>query len=107
LVRDGQAISAIDLCMGNFVLMAGPDAEAWCEAAASAATVLGMVIECHQIGRDLLDDGAHFCERYGIDATGAVLVRPDGYVAWRSRRLPEGDCAAVLTDVMHRVLSLR
>ena len=48
-----------------------------------------------------------FCERYGIDGAGAVLVRPDGYVAWRSRQLPDGDCAAVLTDVMKRVLSLK
>jgi len=26
-----------------------------------------------------------WAELYGLDAEGAVLVRPDGHVAWRSR----------------------
>jgi putative polyketide hydroxylase len=26
---------------------------------------------------------------YGIERTGATLVRPDGFVAWLARRLPE------------------
>src|SRR5580765_5787964 len=98
LVRDGRTISAIDLYLGNFVLMAGPEGDPWCDAASTASAAVDVDIECHQIGRDVLDNG-DFCERYGIDAAGAVLVRPDGYVAWRSRQLPDDDCAAVLTDV--------
>ena len=34
-----------------------------------------------------------------------VLVRPDGYVAWRSRQLPDDDCGKVLLGVLERVLS--
>jgi hypothetical protein len=40
------------------------------------------------IGEDLaLADGAprSWCELYGVDEDGAVLVRPDGHVAWRAR----------------------
>jgi hypothetical protein len=106
LVRDGQAVSAIDLFMGNFVLVAGPEGDTWRDAASKASAAVGVDIECHRIGDALLDDHGDFCERYGSDAAGAVLVRPDGYVAWRSRHLPDGDCASVLTDVMKRVLSV-
>ena len=36
------------------------------------------------VGRDFADPHGLVAERYGICADGAVLVRPDGYVAWRS-----------------------
>jgi len=105
LTRDGKTISAIDLYMGNFVLIAGPGGDAWREAAAAAADAVDVEIEYHQIGQDLGDNG-DFCGRYGISRDGAVLVRPDGYVAWRSREQPDGTCADALTDAMQQVLSL-
>jgi putative polyketide hydroxylase len=36
-------------------------------------------------GGDFDGEEASFAELYGLDAGGAVLVRPDGHVAWRSR----------------------
>ncbi|GAB0107234.1 hypothetical protein JMUB6875_62280 [Nocardia sp. JMUB6875] len=42
----------------------------------------------------------------GIDASGAVLVRPDQMIAWRTATLP-GNPAEVLTDVLERVLARR
>ena len=104
LERDGERISSIDLYMGNFVVIAGPDGVAWCDASAAAAAALGLPIDCHRIGQDVLDNG-DFCERYGITEGGVVLVRPDGYVAWRSRQPAAGDAEQVLTDVLDRVLS--
>jgi 2-polyprenyl-6-methoxyphenol hydroxylase-like FAD-dependent oxidoreductase len=104
LTREGQAISAIDLYMGNFVLVAGPDGAAWRDAAAVASDALGLDIETYRIGDELVD-GGDFCEKYGIEDGGAVLVRPDGYVAWRSRQLPDDDCGKVLLGVLERVLS--
>jgi putative polyketide hydroxylase len=105
LVRDGRTISAIDLYTGDFVLMAGPAGAAWCDAASTAGADVGVAIECYRIGDDLLDNG-DFCEHCGIGADGAVLVRPDGYVAWRRQALPDEDCVPVLKDVMKTVLSL-
>ena len=55
LIRDGRTISAIDLYMGDFVLMVGPDGEAWCEAAAERVDPLGIEIECYRIGHDLFE----------------------------------------------------
>ena len=103
LTRDGKTISAIDLYMGNFVLMAGPAGEAWFDAAASVAASLGLEIERHRIGADLNDSG-DFCERYGIESGGAVLVRPDGYVAWRSRHSAPDQPEQVLLEALARVL---
>ncbi|MFJ8272761.1 hypothetical protein ACIQ8G_20980 [Streptomyces sp. NPDC094154] len=41
-----------------------------------------------------------------MSAGGAVLVRPDGIVAWRSRgALPAGEQAAALTSALRRVLA--
>jgi len=34
---------------------------------------------------DVSDPNSSFLDAYGIDSNGAVLIRPDGYVAWRSR----------------------
>ena len=36
-------------------------------------------------GRELRDSENGFVAAYGITATGAVLVRPDGFVAWRAK----------------------
>jgi hypothetical protein len=44
-------------------------------------------------------------DRYGIEPDGAVLVRPDGHVAWRSRSTAEGapdEPAAALGRVLAR-----
>ena len=45
-----------------------------------------------------------FAEAYGIGAAGAVLVRPDGHVAWRAQGAPGDDqaLAAVLTQILAR-----
>ena len=46
-----------------------------------------------------------FSAAYGIGPSGASLVRPDGYVAWRaSSHTP--DAAAKLTAAMRQVLAL-
>jgi putative polyketide hydroxylase len=34
---------------------------------------------------DLGDPDGNWHDAYGVDSDGAVLVRPDGHVAWRSR----------------------
>ncbi len=64
--------STLDLFGRNFVLLAGPDAAAWCAAAPPS-------VDVHTIRH------AEFCEAYGITPQGAVLVRPDGFVAWRAK----------------------
>ena len=100
LVRDGHPISAIDLYMGNFVLVAGPEGTA--RRGIDWRREIGVDIECHRIGT--ICSTTAFCERYGIEL-GAYSSAPDGYVAWRSQELPDHDCGEVLVDVLERILS--
>jgi 2-polyprenyl-6-methoxyphenol hydroxylase-like FAD-dependent oxidoreductase len=71
--HDGKRISTLDLFGRGYVLLTGPDGRAWCDSHVGAP--------CYQLG----DPG--FLEAYGIGPSGAVLVRPDGFVAWRETLL--------------------
>ncbi len=86
LQRDGQQISTLDLFGQNFTLLAGPEAEGWCHSARAASQRLGIAVDIHRIGADsLADPSGAFPDAYGISPSGAVLVRPDGFVAWRGK----------------------
>jgi putative polyketide hydroxylase len=39
---------------------------------------------------------------YGVNESGVVLVRPDGFIAWRERE-QAADPESVLDDVLHRL----
>ena len=86
LQRRGEQISTLDLFGRNFTLLAGPEGNAWTEAARDRATPLGIELDVHRIGENgLMDPSGGFPAAYGITAAGAVLVRPDGFVAWRAK----------------------
>jgi len=119
LRRDGRVVSSLDLYGRGFVLVAGPDGAAWSTAAAAASAALGVPVSVHVVGRPgtngaLRDLPPHrrtagtlfsraFPEAHGISPSGAVLVRPDGYVGWRAV-YPAPDAAAQLTSALHHVL---
>jgi len=81
--------STIDLFDRNIVLLtAGPGAS-WRAAAQTASRMLRVPVESHVIRE------TEWPHRYGVTPAGAVLVRPDGHVTWRSRTTPgAGDPAA-------------
>ena len=84
LTRAGQRVSTMDLA-GNFVVFAGSDGGQWLRAAAEAATNFpGLPLDAYCVGKDLDDPDGLFAESYGITSTGATLMRPDGFIAWRS-----------------------
>ncbi len=101
--------------------MAAADGADWTAAAAQAASTLNVPIATHVVGRPgtsgpLLDLPPHrrtaghlfsrtFPEAHGIEPSGAVLVRPDGYVGWRAARQTSDD-AAQLTSALRQILSL-
>jgi 2-polyprenyl-6-methoxyphenol hydroxylase-like FAD-dependent oxidoreductase len=49
---------------------------------------------------------AEFCAAFGVGEAGASLVRPDGYVAWRSVEMPD-DAAASLSQALISVAALQ
>jgi len=102
LEKQGQRISALDLFRGSFVLLAGPDANGWPEAARAAqAQFVGLQLEVYQIDRDVTDPGG-VTTAFGLAPSAATLIRPDGFVAWRSARV--ADPATALIDVLSAIL---
>jgi putative polyketide hydroxylase len=86
LEQDGKQISTLDLFGKNFALLAGPQGTRWSESGAEAATGLGIDLDIYEIdARGPKDPGGSFAEAYGIAPSGAVLVRPDDFVGWRSK----------------------
>lgn len=83
--QDGERVSSIDLLGKGFVLLAGARGGEWARAAKAMQATNGIEVTAITVGNGGLhaaDQG--WRETYGIDETGAVLVRPDGYVGWRS-----------------------
>jgi hypothetical protein len=89
----------VDLIGTAPVLFAGPDAGAWERAASAAADRLGVPLDTHRVGVEVGDFG----RAYGIGPAGAVLVRPDGYIAWRAVDAGDGaEVDAALTRMLCR-----
>ncbi|QKV67398.1 FAD-dependent monooxygenase [Streptomyces harbinensis] len=106
LTRGAERLSTQDLVgrSGGFVLITGPDGDAWRLAAKEAAEAYGVPLEVVAVGtadepagfRD--EDGTWSAVR-GTGDDGAVLVRPDQHIAWRATRAgahPERELAAAV-----------
>jgi putative polyketide hydroxylase len=107
LERDGHRISTLDLLDGRFVLLAGPAGAPWQQVATEVAGSLGITLSAYRVGADgdLLDLENGWQTRMGVEASGAVLVRPDGFVAWRTDTLPtspEASLEQVLISILCR-----
>jgi 2-polyprenyl-6-methoxyphenol hydroxylase-like FAD-dependent oxidoreductase len=86
LERGGKRLSSLDLYGHRFVLVAGPEAAEWCRCARIASAEQGVALDIARPGVDGLEDPAgRLGELHGIEADGCLLVRPDGFVAWRAR----------------------
>ena len=65
-----------------------PAGAAWCDGGAGCGAdgFEGLALDAYCVGGpDLRDREGRFCAAYGLDADGACLVRPDGFVAWRAK----------------------
>lgn len=109
LEREGQSVSSIDLFGTRFVLLVGPEGQSWLQAAQQVKQKLGLPMDVFQIGgqhNDFIDPGNDFLNAYGITSTGAIIVRPDGYIGWRKRIYGENKehLEQVLTDALSTIL---
>ena len=79
--KDGKRVSTLDLFGTGFTLLAATEGAAWGAAARDAAEAAGgLMLETYTFGQELRDPENGFAAAYGITTTGAVLVRPDGFV---------------------------
>jgi 2-polyprenyl-6-methoxyphenol hydroxylase-like FAD-dependent oxidoreductase len=103
LGRADAELSTLDLIGTRFTLLAAPRGTAWRDVAREAERSLGVGVDCYVIDGAGLQDRGRFAEVYGVGAEGAVLLRPDGYVAWRCVGAPAGKDALVV--VLEQVLA--
>ncbi|GLZ29312.1 FAD-dependent oxidoreductase [Lentzea sp. NBRC 105346] len=84
-LADGR--STLDLVRGRFTVLAGPDGEQWLK-------------ELPEVDGHVIEDRA-WLRRAGIGESGALLVRPDGFVGWRATQAGE---PGALTEAYRRIL---
>ena len=106
--RQGRRVSTLDVTgKGEFSLVTGLAGEAWVAAAqALALPFLRTVVT----GRDgTLDAYCAWQRVREIDEAGALLVRPDGYVAWRQSEavMDKDEALRQLRDAITTVLDRR
>jgi hypothetical protein len=97
---NGSRCSTIDLAHTAFTVLAGRDGAVWCDAATTvAAAHAGLDIRAHRID----DVDGTFAAGCGISDSGAVLVRPDGFVAWKADEVvahPASELGAAVRQVL-------
>ena len=101
MTKGGKWMSSLDLYRSNPVLIVGPRGDHWLNAGAQLATEFRLDI--HRVGADADGSAEAFLQCHGISETGAILIRPDGFVAWRA---PSQDASPIeeLADALGHVL---
>jgi putative polyketide hydroxylase len=96
-----QRISTLDLPGKEFVLYTGTDNPHWRQAATDIRRDLKIPLAIYSIGvnADLIYTADKLTNVLGISEKGAILVRPDGFVAWRSK-----DASNDLGTIMKQIL---
>jgi len=102
--------TTIDLAgKGGFTLFTGIGGDAWKPAAGKISEELGVPIRVYSIGfgQDFEDPYFDWMRVREVDDSGCVLVRPDRFIGWRSKKVPESETGAedVLGKVIKAILS--
>ncbi len=94
---EGKKLSTIDVVGNGFALLTAGGGRRWVEAADDLGGEFALSLKAW-----LIDEDA-FASAYGLDPSGAVLVRPDGHIGWRSRAI-NGDPSHALRGALSAIL---
>ncbi|HHT7085521.1 MULTISPECIES: FAD-dependent oxidoreductase [Bacillus] len=85
---DGKEISILDLLGDDFVLLTIAENRTWAECVQNVSSTLGINIKFYSVGLrgDFIAQEDIFSKLYGIENGGAVLIRPDAFIGWRSEK---------------------
>jgi putative polyketide hydroxylase len=103
LGRPDARLSTLDLFGTAFTLLAAPGGASWPAAAAEVSRDLAIRLDSYLVDGPGLNDRGDFARTYGLESDGAVLVRPDGHVAWRSASGPP--TSAALSTALIQILA--
>jgi 2,4-dichlorophenol 6-monooxygenase len=109
---EGRRISTLHLVRpGRFLLITAEHGEAWAEAARELATLHDIPLDVASIGHldgQHLDPRCRWLHLRGIGEDGAILVRPDRFIAWRTAGESDdhrSELAAALGTILQRGLT--
>jgi len=99
-------LSTLDLGAGRFRLLVGVARAAWADAAREVSDRLGLGVEVYDVGARCTYDDVYgtWARLKEVSDEGAILVRPDGHVGWRSRGSTD-DPAHDLEDAIRLILA--
>ncbi|KAJ5087661.1 hypothetical protein N7456_011277 [Penicillium angulare] len=102
IAKDGQNVSSLDL-VGSQSWKLLSECDAWTKAVSEVNERSPIQVRSVQFGpdADIASQGS-FQKLFGVSQGGCALVRPDGYIAWRSSELPS-DAAKVLDGILSQV----
>ncbi|MGZ7151507.1 FAD-dependent oxidoreductase [Bacillus sp. BC08] len=102
---EGGKVSILDLFDNNFVLLTEVENSTWAEAVFDVSSKLGINIKVYSVGLrgDFITQENVFRELYGIENEGVVLIRPDGFIGWRSEKAVVNP-DVILGEVMSNLL---
>jgi putative polyketide hydroxylase len=94
---NGRKASTLDFYGRSFVVLAPSGGEAWVTAARAVAAEFAGLLDAYVVADE------RFAQAYGLTSSGATLVRPDGFVAWRAREATS-DPGGAITSALKAVL---
>lgn len=103
--KDGRRVSTLDVVgKGRYSLVTGLAGQAWVTAAKELALPYLRTVVIGQPGAQDLYSAWHWVRE--IDEAGALLVRPDGVVAWRHAHgvADSGEASQALSQALARLL---
>lgn len=101
LTKGQQRLSTLDLLQRSWILFA--EDPQWEAAATQASKATGIGVQFIRFGCDVtLANPSDFRGAFGIGPEGASLIRPDGFISWRSVDLPN-DPGGALTSALASV----
>lgn len=103
--RNEKRISIIDTYYSGWTVVSQD--KGWKEAARRVAKELGVRGDFVLVGDEVREEEeGSFGRLYGVESSGAVLVRPDGVIAWRAVDMPE-EPAEVLVQATAQVAHVK
>ncbi|QIM48730.1 FAD-dependent monooxygenase [Pusillimonas sp. DMV24BSW_D] len=86
LTQNDNTFSVLDLASKHHALLVGPDGTNWANAAQHAAGTLGIPLDTYILTPQGVSPETieQFTHRYQVSKSGAVLIRPDGFIAWKA-----------------------
>jgi putative polyketide hydroxylase len=103
VIHHGRRVSTLDLLGTGFTLVTGDESELW----AAAAREMQVPVTVQSIGPhgDTIDLDGRWAAVSELPPAGALLVRPDGFVAYRSDTLPS-DTTRELRQALSAILDV-